>query len=347
MMAEGYGATLTEIISTVAELDAEFEELSVPAEKLVFGEDVMNCGSRDLNIDQTARDRAFEAIDAPVPYWRQHRPAFQAAALSEHAKRGDFGHRPTVVIRKGVLVTILRSQLLRLPNLDILTATQEALGTEGESLSVAKLDLSEGRMEVELISSAKTVDVRVGDIVMGGIHIIHGWHSNQPTQIQSFLYRLECSNGMTRRVCTRDGIVRTRKLPVDYPNARELQLEQIRQLTVQHWNELQPQLEALRQTSGRRANVQEVLMRFLQKARISPRLMPRLLAAWETEGADNTYYGAVNALTRVATHEESLGWRQRRMLASLAGLLAFSDVHLCDRCWSLLSSSAGEIATAA
>jgi hypothetical protein len=347
MIADTYGMALKEIIPTVAERDAEYEELQAPAKELVFREDSLACGGREFGLGQNTRDELFGNLHAPVSYWRKHSPRFQGLALLEHAKRGDLGDRPTLVVRQGILITILGSQLMRLPNATVLTAAQEALGREGESLSVARLDMRAGLMEVELVSPLKTIDVRVGDYVMGGIHIRHGWHSNQPTQVQSFVLRLECKNGMTRRVCTGDGIARTRKLPVDYPNARELQQEQIGQLTVQHWNGLQRQLEALRETSGRRANVQEVLTRFLQKARISPDLMPRLLAAWEREGAENSIYGAVNALTRVATHDGSLGWRQRRMLASVGGLLAFSDVHLCDRCWSLLSSSAGDVASAA
>jgi hypothetical protein len=68
-------------------------------------------------------------------------------------------------------------------------------------------------------------------------------------------------------------------------------------------------------------------------------MMPRLLAAWRTEGEENSHYGAVNALTRVATHDLDLSERQRRVLASLAGILAFSEVHVCPRCFSVLGSS--------
>ncbi len=347
-MAEEYGVALKDLVGSVADRDAEFEELSVPSENLAFREDVLACNGREFRMDQHSRDNLFEGVNAPASYWQKHSAGFQALALSEHAGRGDFTDRPMLVIRKGALVTLVRNRLLRLPNAAVLGAVLEALGREGESLSVAKLEHESERLEVELVSPSKTVDVRVGDIVMGGIHIIHGWHSDQPTLIQSFVYRLTCRNGMTRRECgSGNGLARTRKLPVDYPNARELQLDQIRRLTVQHWNGLQRQLEVLRATSERGANVQEVLTRWLQRARMSPRLMmPRLLSAWEREGAENTYYGAVNALTRVATHDGSLGWRQRRMLAALGGLLAFSDVHICPRCFSVLSGSAtGDMVT--
>jgi hypothetical protein len=68
-------------------------------------------------------------------------------------------------------------------------------------------------------------------------------------------------------------------------------------------------------------------------------MMPRLLEAWRVEGEENTHYGAVNALTRVATHDLDLSERQRRVLAALAGILAFSEVHLCPRCFSVLGTA--------
>jgi hypothetical protein len=148
---------------------------------------------------------------------------------------------------------------------------------------------------------------------------------------------------MTRRECVScDGIVRTRKLAVDYPNGREIQTSQIRRLTLKNWNGLQSQLEALRATSERPANVEELLNSLLRRARISPQqMMPRLLAAWQVEGAENSRYAAVNALTRVATHDTELSTRQRRALSALGGVLAFSTVHLCDKCYSLLTTLRG------
>jgi hypothetical protein len=245
------------------------------------------------------------------------------------------------MVRGDELVTIVPGNLLRLPNAAVLRAVWEGMEAGRDGLTVARIEQTEQGMDVELVSSHKTVDVRVGDIVRGGIHMVHAWQSEEPTRIESFVYRLVCRNGMTRRECgARDGIARTRKLPVDFPNARELQLGQIRRLTAQHWNGLGQQLEALRATTERTAHVEELLTRWLQKARISVQsMMPRLLSAWNEEGAENTHYGAVNALTRVATHDMSLSWRQRRILAALGGLLAFANVHICPRCFSVLAGA--------
>ena len=125
-------------------------------------------------------------------------------------------------------------------------------------------------------------------------------------------------------------------------------MDQIRRLVGQTLQGLEPQLMEIQATSQRPANVEELLLRWLQRARISPRnIMPRLLEAWRLEGSEATHYGAVNALTRVGTHDPELSDRQRRVLASLGGLLAFSNVHICPRCFSVLGNGNDEADEAA
>lgn len=219
---------------------------------------------------------------------------------------------------------------------------------------MSQIDHDNGRLELDLVSSAKSLEVRRGDVVKAGLHIVHSRYRGEATQVHAFVYRLVCANGMTRRECVSgNGIVRTRKLPADHPRAKELLLDQIRRLTAQTWAKLELQLAELQAANERRANVHQLLRQWLQRARISTKVtegrdiestrqtvMDRLLDAWRTEGAEDTYYAAVNALTFVGTHDPELSLRQRRVLSLLGGLLAFSGVHICPRCFSVLSDSA-------
>lgn len=337
--------TVDELVAASAGWDAEFSEIRLNPHDLRFQPDGILYSGEVIRMDQSARTRAFNRIGAPSSYFEAHSPELQAAALGEHAALGDFGSRPTLVLRNGQLVTIAKGELLSLSDADTISAVREALGDESSRLVLAKIGRDSERLDVELVSPSKAITVRPGDIVQSGLHIVHYRFGNQATLIEAFIHRLICSNGMTRRECVRDGLMRTRKLPVDFPNNRELQMNQIRRLTQQNWNGLQAQLEALRATSERPARVEELLTRWLQRARISVRaMMPRLRAAWQEEGAEETHYGAVNALTRVATHHRDLKERQRRVLASLAGLLAFAEVHICERCFSVLTRSAADSA---
>jgi hypothetical protein len=296
-----------------------------------------------IHMDQKAMRRMFQRVGAPAWYLGKHGARFQAAALSEHFDRGDFGRQPKIVLLNDKFHTLTRGDLIDLPSAKVLGAVRDGLRKEGESLAVSRVERNDERLEVELVSPSKAIAVRPGDIVQAGLHIIHAPFGTEPTTIQAFIYRLICSNGMTRRECvSTDGIVRTRKLTVDYPNGHEIKRDQIRRLALQNWKGLQPQLEALRATSERPANVEELLTSLLRRARISPQnMMPRLIAAWNVEGSENSTYAAVNALTRVATHDPELSIRQRRVLSALGGLLAFSGVHLCDKCYSVLTALRG------
>jgi hypothetical protein len=339
--SRGMPTTLSELVTQSAAWDAEFSEIPVNAEELNFDDGAVRYDGQLMSMDQACRTLLFNKIHAPGTYFEKHSPSLQATALAAHRDMGDFGAKPTLVLRGSKLVTISRGELLSLPNSAVIRAVEEELGIESEGLSIARIVNDEELVDVELVSPTKATLVRKGDVVQSGLHIVHHRFGSQATLIEAFVYRLVCSNGMTRRECVGDGLQRTRKLPLNFPNNRNLQLGQIRRLTRQTWNGLQAQLDALRATTDRPADVEQLLSRWLQRARISMTAMrDRLMAAWREEGAENTHYGAVNALTRVATHHHDLSQRQRRVFASLAGLLAFSEVHICPRCLSVLAGTA-------
>jgi hypothetical protein len=292
-------------------------------------------------LEQEQRTALLNKVRAPGDYLAKLSPELQAAALSEHALRGDFGKTPVLIMRNGTFETIVRGELQRLPIVDVIRSVQEGLGNESDGLFVTRISGYPERLDVELVSPSKEIAIRPGDIVQSGLHIAHEPFGNQATQIESFVYRLVCTNGLTRRFCRGEGIERTRRLPASAPNSRALQMDQIRRLARRNWDGLQEQLEALRAISERPASVKDLLKQWLRNARITAEPMfDRLVSAWEEEGGENTFYGAINALTRVATHHSDLSERQRRTLASLAGMLAFSERHICERCFSILAGSA-------
>src|SRR5207247_2450977 len=153
--------------------------------------------------------------------------------------RGDFGRRVNVVMRKAQLFTLSSADLISLTNLEVLTAVAEGLGQPVNSLYVARIE-NHPRLELELASTTTSMHVRVGDVIRGGLHITHNRFGGQATRIESYLLRLVCLNGMTRRECGSRRGPRTRKLSFDHPNAKTLQLEQIRRLAAHEWISLQP-----------------------------------------------------------------------------------------------------------
>jgi len=334
-----YRPGFKELIADADVQDAQTQEIPVADTRdLDFTSEGVVYRDRLVPADERCRERLFKKLEAPATYLLGHSPEFQAGALAQHVGRGDFGATPTLILAKDRLLTISRGDLINLKIGETLRAVEEALGPSAETLSVARIGGDAGRLDVDLVSSDKAVTVRAGDILQSGLHIVHDRFGSQATLVETYVLRLVCSNGMTRRECAGNGLVRTRRLGNKMPNGHELQRDQIRRLTRQTWDGLQAQLGAIRETAERPARAEELLARWFQRARISWAAMrERLMNAWHEEGGENTVYGAVNALTRVATHDATLSERQRRVFASLAGLLAFENVHFCPRCLSVLA----------
>jgi hypothetical protein len=331
--------SLAELVAQTAVKDAEFSTLRRDADEFVFTSRGVECGEL-LPIDDAARARIFAQVGAPVRYLEARSPELRAQILTEHARSGDFGRRPQIVMRSGSVFTMTGSALLNLPKHQILNTVKDELGTEGESLCVAQIEDTPDRLDVELVTAERSIAVRLGDVVQAGLHIVHSPFGKSATVVEAFVYRLVCSNGLTRRHCVNEGLTRTRKLPAANAYSYDLQVDQIRRLTRQTWNGLQPRLEALRATSDRCVEVEHFLRAWLPRARMfSKAMLDRLLSAWREEGGENSVYGGINALTHVATHDRELSLRQRRILASLAGLLSFADIHLCPKCLSVLAGS--------
>ena len=340
----------TDVIARAQSWDAEFSELEpLPLNRFELTADALIFDKNSIPMTQDARERLLGKAGAPVTYLKERGIDVQIIALRDHFRQGDFGRAPNVVLRNGQLFTIRRDNLIELAHVDVLNAVAESLGESADALILSRTDYADGRLELDLVSPVKAIEVRRGDVVTAGLHIEHTRYGDRSTQVQAFVYRLVCQNGMTRRECvSAEGIVRTRRLPASHPRAKELLLDQIRRLTVRTWEKLEQQLVELQATGERRADVPQLLRQWVQRARFStrttrpngtrrvPTVMDRLLQAWRDWGAEDTYYGAVNALTWVGSHDPELSPRQRRTLLMLGGLLAFSGVHLCPRCFSML-----------
>ena len=343
--------TLTDLITQVRTSDAEFIETEpLSAKSFNVTEDALIFGKNSIPMSEEVRLDLLSKAGAPTSYLAKRDIGIQILALREHLRQGDLGDTLVPVLRRDQLFTLQGGGLILLSHSEILSAVADSLGANADGLKLSRIDHVGGRLELDLVTDAKTLEVRRGDVVQAGLHIMHSRFGGPATQIHAFVYRLECENGMTRRECgSADGIVRTRKIPVKHSRAKELQLDQIRRLTIRTWNNLEHQLHELRATTERRADVPQLLRQWLQRARLSTRTnverrtnspattMDRLLRAWRAGGAEDTYYGAVNALTWVGSHDEDLSPRHRRSLSLLGGLLAFSGAHICPRCFSVLS----------
>lgn len=324
--------------------DREFTEVGpVATDSVRATESELIFGNDSIAVDQAARGRLFDQLGAPSAYLQHRSVSIQTDIINEHLRQRSFGGNPCIVLRDGEFFKICQRDLVELHHAEAIGAVVESLGEDADNLFVTKINRDAGNIDVELVSPTMAIEVRQGDVVQAGLYISHSRFGDRATQIQSFIYRLVCRNGLVRRECvSSQSLARTRKLPTTNPRAKELQIDQIRRLTGATWQKLGPQLAELRSTAERRTDARQLLKTWLQRARVSTRttghppddpratVLDRLLHALRTWGEEDTYYGAVNALTYVGTHDFGLSARQRRMLSDLGGVL-HSRAHTSAR----------------
>lgn len=345
---------LAECLRVLAAGEASFERYAVRADDVTFCHDgTVTFGENRLRLEDVGRDRLAARLGAPAAYIARLPGGLQRGVL-EHDFRRAFADEQElgVVAREGCFVNLTERSLLSLTTSDVLVAVAEALQplagslrvrSQGKESTAGATWVDGGSVQIQLVTSDSGFAVVPGDIVRAGVQVTHSPLGAHATWIEAFFDRLVCSNGMTIRECVgrKGGAGRTRRLPTDHPEARQLQLEQVQRLARIEWAALTDRMDALRRLEDRRIDdIPALFARWLEQARLSARsLLPRLQRAWEQEGARPTLWGAVNAFTDVGTHDCDLPYRARRLLSGLGGILAFRDRHLCSRCFSRLTSS--------
>lgn len=329
----------------IARMEDVLAEHAVHTENLRVQPDGLVMGDRLIGVADRGWSAFCSSVDAPVSYIRRLDPDIRAAVMQRHLKRGDLGSTITVVEEAGELVAFDRADLVRLKTSDVLNAVAEGLESNLADMEVSNLRLRAASSEFQLLSINRLKsEVVPGDVVRAGLSIVHSPVGAHPTWVEAYLERLVCSNGMLHRDHVGRQKPRTRRLPIEMAGAREMQFDQVRRLAAEAFATLEQKLSALQALRDEGVDVERLLTAWLERARLSVgALMPRLMEAWRIEGADDTAYGVLNAITRVATHSRDLKLHERRTIARLAGLLAFRNLHLCPRCFSFLSNApAGE-----
>jgi len=246
-----------------------------------------------------------------------------------------------MISRKGQFVTFTRNDLIEFRGGDVLDAIGDGIGQGVDQIIVNRMEFSSDSFEFDLVSPVIAEQIREGDIIQAGLRVAYSPIAEFATRIESYVLRLLCMNGMTHRQCvSNNSITRTRRLSVSHPNAKQLQYDQVRRLSAETWQGLTSQLEAVRSLASERVTVPDFLVRFLRRARLFSQNTMRLLQdAWESEGAEETAFAALNAITNVATHRDELSTSHRRSLSSLAGVLANRSTHICPRCFSVIAKN--------
>ncbi|CAN5135274.1 hypothetical protein BH10PLA2_BH10PLA2_26490 [soil metagenome] len=343
--------TLEEIFGEMRTAEASLSREQFPLSQIRVRDDRVVAGDCEFLLPEEGLRRLCRRFQAPADYLASRTPSMRASLLEEHLAEGQrsdpkLTDSTSYLITRGeVFLDLGRSDLFTLENTAVVNAVREgitAAGGDARTLEVKNFDLREdASLSLDIVSPHLAEEVRAGDIIQAGVHVTHSQLNGEATQVLAYVNRLVCTNGLVQRQCLgQEGrrMPRARRLSTSHPEAQERQQAQVRKLVSDTWSGLHARLGAIRNLQSKRVvGVQGNLERFLRQAHLYSRsLMNRLLRAWEIEGSEATAFGALNALTRVATHSRELpGW-QRQRLARLAGIYANQDVHLCPQCFSIL-----------
>jgi hypothetical protein len=340
--------TLDEVHSEITQREAGLCRDRFPVSNVRVETDRVIAGDKEFRLGTEGLRRLCKRFQAPADYLGKLSSKLRASILQEHFAEGRFADDKLndkssyILSRGGTFLDIGRSDLLTLDNTSVVQALRDGVAGDAPMLKVQNFHLDDESFSLDVVSPRIADEVRPGDVLHGGLHLSHSQRNGEATQVMPFVVRLLCTNGMVRRQCLGENYrstPRTRRLAADRPEAKDMQMAQIRKLVAATWGGLQQMLSAICRLKDKTVEVPISLDRFLRQAHLFSRtLMSQLLHAWEQEGGETTAFGALNALTRVATHSPNLPPWQRQRLSRLAGLYANQDVHLCPHCFSILAN---------
>jgi len=204
-----------------------------------------------------------------------------------------------------------------------------------EQIEVSRLHLTPAILSFSCYSPEKETEPRVDDIVNGGIDVHHSASGEFGTQIRCYLRRLACSNGACTHICEDEKRVRARRLHDGRFDEKDM-LEQIRRLLTQAWLQIDAKLEAIKGLLNKERVSPEFLRQQRTRFSLSNGVLHSIEVAMNNDelGLTETAYDLFNAISQVATHDNSLSLRQQRRMMFMAGEFSQQTVTRCPRCRS-------------
>jgi hypothetical protein len=350
--------TLDDAIQKVKIEDSRYCRRILPANSVRIHDEYLSAGSDAYLLNAQNLSVICKAANAPSEYLTKLPNKLRTELLAHHFREGlhlSSGKRLDVesvmVATEGKrrLVAFDRADLALLSGVETLEATCNGIGRDN-CKDIAIHSIAD-HLTVNILSHV-SVEPRVDDIVRAGVQVSYSLLGKSAIRVFGFLERLVCGNGAVSESCIDDKLPRTRRLPIGHPEAKRLQMEQVKSLAGHAWSAIQDKLPAMKDLAanslGGKNEIRNHLSDLFRQARLSVRqqdrsqtrgrnLLNRLEEAWKEEGEDTSAFGVTNAVTRLATHDTELTHRERYQLFRIGEVLAFQSKHLCPRCFSLIN----------
>lgn len=317
----------------------------IPSGKIAFTDGgLLSTGKNEFPLTFEGLDQFAEITEIPKPFFRTLEPDLRSMIFNRRFQTRLSDQRIPRDIRinldqQNQLIGFDDPKLLRISPLKLIDVLTSSLpnNLSAEKVKVARADIGIKRLQISCFSPDNITEPRPGDIINGGIDIIHYTSGDTATQINCYLRRLVCSNGATAHICNDNKHLRVRRLNNGSFDEVDM-LTQICHRLTEAWSQIDTKLDSVRALIKKT----RTSLDFLQQQRIRFSLNNRILTAIQHAidqdelGPTNTQFDIFNAISRVGTHNEALTFRQRRTLGQLAGEFSQQDIHKCDKCGSWL-----------
>jgi predicted SprT family Zn-dependent metalloprotease len=128
-------------------------------------------------------------VGAPADYLVKHRPGLRALILRAHFAHGRGADRhltdenSCIISRGDRFLDFGRTDLFS-PNASaVLDAVIEGVGADAPTLRVQKLQRNEESFTLELVTPRQSEEVRVGDVICGGLRLQHSFLDGPATRL--------------------------------------------------------------------------------------------------------------------------------------------------------------------
>lgn len=336
---------LSDVRNALADSSSRRSILTVPTAELRLGDDGrLHVNGQTFGLSVGARDVLAKRASIPITFFRECAPDVQRFLFdrffmpSRGEKESDEQMR--LIVEDGQNVhAILNPKLALLSAEEVLgiAVTQRPPEVDESTLYVPSFALN-GHLRVSIVTPSISAEPRVGDVVHGGIDVLHSDSADCGTQVTSYLMRLACRNGMLIKVCQHGSSIPSRvRRATD--NNRELTRTRIAEMANKAWRELDAKLRAVQVLAEHHIpNPAQVLASLGEKLRFPARLVREVLKAIDDDelGRTDTAWDLVNALARLGTHNPRLGEATQRFLQELSGDLIHEQMPQCPSCGQLM-----------
>ena len=336
---------LAQLTQQIGEEYAGLRSFVIPTQQIALTENgLLNTGKNEFALSREASEQFAHFLKIPGDFYLTLEPDLRSLIFNRRFKvrvvEGGIGPDVRITLNQdNHIIGYDDPKLLKINPMTLMEAVNSSLpqNLSAEQIEVPRLHLTPTTLSFSCYSPLIESQPRLGDIINGGIDAHHSASGEFGTQVRCYLRRQICSNGACTHICEDEKYVRSRRLANGKFDEGDM-VDQIQRLLKEAWAQLDGKLEAIKGLLSR----DRPSLDFLRQQRTRFSLNNRVLREIENAinqdelGPTNTQYDLFNAISRVASHEESLSLRQQRRMIFMAGEFSQHDVHVCPRCGSWL-----------